>query len=195
MRLFPMVMALGLLVPIVSGGETQMKSLTGKRVVLVIASQNFRDEEFSEPYDLLTRAGATVKVACSKLTPARGMLGKVVTPDLTLADVRVEELDALIFIGGSGATEYYENPIAHKLAVDAVQRQKILGAICLGPGTLARAGVLKDKKATCFLSASTILEQGGAKLVRLPVVQDGKIITGNGPQAAKLFAEAILNAL
>jgi len=195
MRCSLMVIAVGLLVPILSGGETQMKSLTGKHVVLIIASQNFRDEELSEAYDLLTRAGATVKVACSKLTPARGMLGKMVTPDLTLGDIRIEDLDALIFIGGSGATEYYENPIAHKLAVDAVQRQKILGAICLGPGTLARAGVLKDRKATCFYSVNPLLEKGGAKLVRLPVVQDGKIITGNGPQAAKAFAEAILNAL
>ena len=46
MKVLGTLLALGLLMPIVSGGETKMKSLAGKRIVLVIASQNFRDEEF-----------------------------------------------------------------------------------------------------------------------------------------------------
>lgn len=195
MKVLVTLLVLGLLGPIVSGGEAKMKSLAGKRVVLVIASQNFRDEEFSESYDLLTAAGATVKVACSKVTPARGMFGKTVTPDMTLADVRVADLDALVFVGGNGATEYYENPLARKLAVDMAHTQKILAAICLAPGTLANAGVLKGRRATCYVSAAPILERGGATVVRLPVIQDGNIITGNGPQAARAFAEALLKAL
>ena len=172
-----------------------MNTLKKKSVVMIIAGDNFRDEEFTEPFNLLTASGATVKVASSRKTPAKGMLGKQVIPDLLLKDVAATNFDAVIFVGGSGAQEYFDDPAAHRVAREAAEQGKVLAAICIAPATLANAGVLKDKKATCFPSVGNALQKGGATLVRQPVVQDGRLITADGPSSAGAFARSIVAEL
>ena len=49
------------------------KALTGKKIVMIIAPQNFRDEELFEPKQILTEKGAEVKVASASLETAGGM--------------------------------------------------------------------------------------------------------------------------
>jgi protease I len=169
--------------------------LRGKRVVLVIPSRNFRDEELTEPLALLRQLGAEVRVASPVSSPVQGMLGKIIKPDLTLAQVRVTELDALVFIGGSGANLLWDDPQAHDLAVAADNAEKVLGAICIAPVTLARAGVLKGRKATCFPAVVGELKQAGATLVPDKVVCDGRLVTAFGPEVAKAFALKIAQAL
>jgi protease I len=160
---------------------------------MIIASSDFRDEEFKVPKDLFEKNGYSIIVASSSLTEATGMLGMKVRPDMTLDKVKVAEFDAVVFVGGSGSTEYFTNKLAHKLATDAFEQGKILAAICLAPIILANAGLLKGKKATCNDPENIIKK--GANYTGKSVEQDGKIITGIGPEASKEFAEAILRSL
>jgi len=175
--------------------EGKMIDLTGMDVLMVIASSDFRDEEFREPAQALAHAMAGVDIASSSKDVAVGMLGCRVTPDLLLSEVDVSKYAAVIFVGGSGAKEYFRNADAHKLARDAVEQDKLVGAICIAPSTLANAGVLKGKKATCFSSEKDNLAAKGAKVVKKNVVRDGKIITADGPESASAFAKAICEAL
>ena len=62
----------------------ELPNLEGKRVVMVVAQRDFRDEELLEPKALLEKAGARVTVASSSLVPATGELGAKVTPDVLL---------------------------------------------------------------------------------------------------------------
>lgn len=172
-----------------------MKTLTGKQVVMIIASRDFRDEELAEPFALLTQAGAKVTVASSKKAPAVGMLGKTVTPDLLLADVKATNYDAVVFVGGGGAQEYFADATAQRLAQDSVKAGKLLGAICIAPAILANAGVLKGRQAVCFPSVVPILKKGGATVPAQDVVRDGRLVTATGPQAARPFAQALVMAL
>jgi protease I len=172
-----------------------MIDLTGMDVLLVIASNDFRDEEYREPAQALARAMAGVVIASSSKEPAVGMFGGSVTPDLLLTDVDVSNYAAVIFVGGSGASEYFKDAAAHKIAQDAVEQGKLACAICIAPSTLANAGVLKGKKATCFASEKANLEAKGAKVVKENVVRDGKIITADGPDSSAAFAKTICEAL
>ena len=75
-----------------------------------------------------------------------------------------------------------------------------MAAICIAPEILAKAGVLKEKKATVWSSSIDqgpveFLENEGAEHVEEPVVVDGKIITGNGPEAATEFGQKIVEVL
>ena len=74
---------------------------------------------------------------------------------------------------------------------------KVVAAICLAPVVLARAGILKQKKATVYDSPVAVMEmkKGKAVLVGQPVVTDGRIVTANGPLAAKDFAAAVVKEL
>ena len=170
-------------------------SLQGKSILMIIAHQDFRDEEYKEPRQIFESRGATVSVASSSLEVARGMVGAQVKPDLLLKDVAVGDYDAIVFVGGSGAQEYWNDPVAHAIAQEAVAQGKVLAAICIAPTTLAKAGVLKDKKVTAFSSEAGALKAGGANYSGALVERDGLIITGNGPTAATKFADEIAKAL
>lgn len=192
---FLVIIALG---TSVYGEEAAMRApatLSGKKVLMIIAADGFQDEEFGQPYNLMTQLGATVKLACSRKGTVKGIFGCQVTPDLLVGECKADDYDAIVFIGGPGASEYFNNPEAHALVRAAAAKGKVLGAICIAPVTLANAGVLKDKKAAVFPSEQDQLVSHGARLVRENVVVDGRIITAVGPQAAREFAEAIVRLL
>lgn len=184
-----------LMIGTASGKEPAMNSLSGKKVAIIIAHKDFRDEEFAQPYTVLSGAGATVTVASSKSGTAQGMLGKRVEVQHLLKDLDAANFDAVIFIGGVGAQEFFKEPAAHKLARDATSQGKVVGAICIAPAILAHAGVVEGKQATGFPSILPDLRKAGAKVVAQPVVQDGKLITADGPASAAKFAATLLEAL
>ena len=97
-----------------------LPDLSGKSVLMIIASRDFRDEELQEPESILEQKGAQVTIACSALGEARGMKGMKVKPDITLDQVNVEDYDAVIFIGGSGAEEYWNDSKAHNIARETI---------------------------------------------------------------------------
>lgn len=172
-----------------------MPDLKGKKVLIIIAAKDFRDEEFFEPYNRLRQCGATVTVASSVKGAVVSMFGKTVTTDRQIAECKVEDYDAVVFIGGSGASEFFTNAFAHALATAAVAQDKVLAAICIAPVTLANAGVLKGKKATGFPSIRGQLSARGAQVLDQEVVQDGKLLTASGPKAAGEFAAALVKML
>jgi len=166
-----------------------------KRVVLIIPEDKFRDEELMQPKAFLEKNAIEVKVASTTLNPVIGMLGAKVKPDILVSDIKVEDFDAIVFIGGSGSAQYWDDPFAHQIARKANNSGRILAAICIAPVTLARAGVLKGKRATVFSSEADLLTAEGAKYTAKPLEKDGNIITAGGPSAAREFAEELLKAL
>lgn len=170
-------------------------SLAGKNAVLVVAPKNFRDEELFETRDALERAGVAVKVASSASGNVKGLLGGAAKPDLALADASANDFDAVVFIGGSGSSVYFSDKAALGLAKSAFASGRVVGAICIAPSILANAGILKGKRATAYQSEKTNLEAKGAEWSGEAVVTDGRVITANGPAAAKRFGEAIAAAL
>lgn len=165
------------------------------QALLVIAQTLFRDEEYAHPKDMLEQSGVRVTTASIEAGECRGKLGMKAHADLSLRDARASEYDAIVFVGGGGAQVYFDDPIAHELAHAALDQGAILGAICIGPSILARAGVLEGVRATSFPSQEADLRSHGALYSSEPVVRDGQIITANGPQAARSFGELIAAAL
>ncbi len=168
--------------------------MDGRHVVIVIAPERFRDEELEVPRQAFLRAGHRVTVASTRQGTATGMLGANVKVDTTVARVVPAECDALVIAGGSGAPAHLwdaEPLLALVKAVHAAGRP--VGAICLAPPILARAGVLLRRRATCFPAERAVLElkRGGATPVEEPVVRDGTIVTAIGPEAATAFADAL----
>jgi protease I len=166
-----------------------------KKVAIIVASDNFRDEEFTEPKELLEEAGVEIVVASSSLKVSRGYFGTEAKPEILIDDLRVDDFDAIIFVGGSGAQEYFDNLSAHRIAVEAIEKDKILAAICIAPSILANAKVLSGKRVTSFSSEKSNLQQKGAIYTGASVEVDGKIVTADGPKSAKEFGEAILKLL
>ena len=165
------------------------------KILAVIASRDFKDKELLTPKKIFENNGYKVVVASSSLKISRGVDGAEVKPDILLKDVNADDYVAIVFIGGPGASEYWNNQIAHRIAREAMKKKKVLAAICIAPVTLANAGVLSHKKATAWFSEANNLIKKGAFYTGSAVEQDGNLITANGPSAASEFAHSILKAL
>ena len=172
-----------------------MNELQGKRILMVIASKGYRDEELNVPKKMFVEAGAVVDIAADKPGKARGMLGSRIDSNILYNEADVGKYDAVIFVGGVGSKIYWNDPKAHSLAKQVIEKSKLLCAICLAPATLANAGVLRDKTATSYTMASGALKKAGANYTGRAVEIDGDIITGEGPRAAEEFAAAIITQL
>lgn len=166
-----------------------------KKAIMVISKNDFRDEELEVPKSILEDSGIKVIIASSSLRTAKGMLGMKVDPDIAVEEIELEDYDALIFVGGVGAREYWDDPDIHKLIKDTLDANKVLGAICLAPVTLANAGVLKNERATVWPSEANRLKSKGAIYTAEAVEIDGNIVTANGPDAVEEFGEAIVEVL
>ncbi len=162
---------------------------------MVIAHEIFRDEEYLQPKKILETAGIKVITASSSLEPATGKLGTIVHPDVLVQESRAAEYDAIVFIGGSGSRNYFHDPAAHALAKEAVEREKLLAAICSAAGILAQADVIKGKEVTSYPAEAEMIEQHGAHYTGKDVEIDGRLITANGPAAAADFGRAIRKKL
>jgi len=157
---------------------------------MIIAPENFKDEEYYIPKNIFEANNFNV-VTASTILSARSFAGKIQKVDVLVSDANAKNYDAVIFVGGPGASIYFNDKKAHELAKNA----KTICAICIAPSTLANAGILKGKKATCWPSEKGNLENNGAIYTNEAVVVDGDLITANGPGAAKQFGETIVKKL
>ncbi|MCD6422169.1 DJ-1/PfpI family protein [bacterium] len=165
------------------------------KVLFVIAPENFRDEEYFEPKEVLEEGGFAVETASLKTGEIVGAGGETVEATLLVKEVNPQEYEAVVFVGGPGMVELVDNPEFISLAKKFKEAGKIVGAICVAPAILANAGLLKGISATCWEGANETLLRGGANLVNKPVVWAGKIVTANGPASAREFGETLLRAL
>ncbi len=182
-------------VPPADGEEAVPVQATGKKVLIVVPQIDFQDKEFTTVRDALSQAGCQFAVATRDHAAAVGVSGTSVTPDVLLSEVSIDDYDAVVFIGGPGAETLYNLEDARNIAVEAVKENKVVGAICLAPVILARAGVLEGRRATVYYSMSRELDKNGAEYTGASVEVDGRIITGNGPEASGEFALTFLQSL
>lgn len=171
----------------------------GKKILMVIAPENFRDEELFVPKEHFEGKGMEVTVASTKKGECIGARGRSANSDIMLDEVNVGDYDAFVFVGGGGTPIIRKEERALEIAREAAAKGKVLGAICWATTILAKAGVLEGKRATVWdgpdaefgMKTSEYLEEQGATYSDEGFVVDGKIVTADGPAHAKEFAQAI----
>jgi protease I len=166
-----------------------------KTALMVIAPEIFRDEEYALPKRVFESHGISVVTASTRAGVCRGKLGMTAIAEVSLADAAAQVWDAVVFIGGGGASVFFDDETAHGLAQDTLRRGAVLAAICIAPSTLARTGLLDGVRATAFPSQREDLVTHGASWDDGPVVVDGGIVTANGPEAAEAFGQTIVGLL
>lgn len=165
------------------------------RILMIIAPQNFRDEEYFEPKDEFEAAGYEVDTASTKIGEATGSRGGLAMVDMLLSDVRTDAYDTVVYVGGSGSYILDDDVQAHRIAQEFFAAGKLVNAICHAPIIVAKAGLLTGRRATVFSADQDELSKLGARYVASPVVTDDHFITADGPASATQFARTIIRAL
>ncbi|MFH1623197.1 MAG: DJ-1 family glyoxalase III [Candidatus Aenigmatarchaeota archaeon] len=158
------------------------------RLVMPLAD-GFEEIEAFVPLSVLRGAGVQVDIVGLAGSIATGGHNTRVATDRRLADVRPDDYDGIIIPGGSrGCANLERSKAAMDLISDMDEKGKLVAAICAAPALLAKAGVLRNRKATVYPGMERELPypRPGS------VVVDGNVITSQGPGTAMEFALEIL---
>ena len=176
-----------------------MPSIDGAKI-LIMATNRFEESELFGPREILLRRGAEVTLASLDRDEIMATVhddpGKTILPDLTIAEARAEDYDALLLPGGVGNPDRLrmdEAAVALIKAFDAVG--KPIGAICHAPWLLAEADVLRGKRATSWPSIRTDIRNAGAEVVDEAAVTDGHLVTSRKPDDVPAFTAALIAAI
>jgi protein deglycase len=163
----------------------------GKHAVVVLAD-GFEELEAIAPIDLLRRAGIKVTILGVSSLDVRGSHDIVIKAARLLKDFS-EPYDALILPGGPGHKHLLESSQVIEMVKTAFSRNLLCAAICAAPVVLAKAGILADKKVTCFPGNEDKL--AGGRFIDQKSITDGNVITSRGAGTAIEFALDIITYL
>jgi cyclohexyl-isocyanide hydratase len=127
--------------------------------------------------------------------PVASDLGLAIAPTATLAECP-KNLDLLFVPGGTeGTLAVMKDKRVLSWLSDRASRARHITSVCTGAMILAKAGLLKGKRATSHWAARPALSDFGATPVDARVVTDGNVTTGAGVSAGLDFGIALVGAL
>jgi len=187
--------------------------LKGKRVA-IIAANEFEDIELLYPLIRLSEEGAEVAVvpimrgSHPRPVAQKPVTGRYGTPIpfgflregerhviMKLDEINPREFDALIIPGGFSPDRLRVIPEVLKLVREFHEEGKLIAAICHGPQVLISAGIVKDRRMTCYEAVKYDLVNAGAIYVDEPAVKDGNIISARVPDDLPEFCRLIIDSL
>lgn len=162
---------------------------------LVLLAEGAEEMEATITVDVLRRAAIEVVVAgLAGADPVRCSRGVRLVPDVALADA-AGPFDVVVLPGGKGgADRLAASPAVGEILRAQVTAGRLVAAICAAPIALAAHGVLGGLRMACHPSVNDVVAAHG-KLTHAPVVEDGPLVTSQGPGTAFLFALAIITRL
>lgn len=176
--------------------------------VLLFAPQGFEDLEVAAFTDIIgwTRVLKEVRPVDMEITAfKKNVCSKhnlTIKAHKILDEVKVKDYDALIIPGGfndSGYTEVYDKKVL-TLIKNAYKNGCIIVAMCVGSLTVAKAGILKGKRATTYALSERhdnlqTLRDYGAITTKQRIVVSDRIITNRGPDTSVDVAFKLLEML
>jgi 4-methyl-5(b-hydroxyethyl)-thiazole monophosphate biosynthesis len=160
---------------------------------LVILHEKFEEIEAVVAIDILRRAEVDVCVASvGKERTVRGAHGIAIEADKTLHHCDLTAFNALIIPGGPGIFDIRGNKEVEKVIAAFAADGRIIGAICAAPLLLKDCNLLFNRYHTAHFSVCDELKNAQSGKA---VMEDGNIITANGPGAAFPFAIGLARRL
>jgi 4-methyl-5(b-hydroxyethyl)-thiazole monophosphate biosynthesis len=155
--------------------------------VCVLLADGFEEIEAVTIIDVLRRAEVDVVALGVKGKTVQGAHGLKLEADKTLKEAAGESWAMVILPGGlPGATNLRDDPDVQALIKKQSAKGGKLAAICAAPIALGAAGILENRRATCYPGFEDQL--AGARVREERVVADGNLITSRGPGTALEFA-------
>ncbi|MEM2130099.1 MAG: DJ-1/PfpI family protein [Candidatus Bathyarchaeia archaeon] len=163
--------------------------------VLFLAA-GFEEVEAVSVVDVLRRCDVRVVVAGLEAGVVEGAHGLRVVPDVLIDDVCVGDFDAVVCPGGNpGYVNLRRDSRVLRMVREAFDGGKLVAAICAAPAVLSDAGILNGKRCTIYPGMEAELVRGGGIPVSGLVVEDGNVVTSQGPATALLFAFKVAERL
>lgn len=169
------------------------EKLKGKKIAFLL-TDGFEQVEFTQPWDEIKSAGATVELVSLKSGEIQGMnhheKGDKFTVEKLVADVSASDYDGLVLPGGVANPDTLRtDEKAVSFVKEFFEQKKPVAAICHGPWTLVEAGVLKGRKVTSWPSLKTDIQNAGGQWVDAEVQVDQGLVTSRKPDDLNAFCK------
>ncbi len=163
--------------------------------VYMLLARGFEESEAIVPADLLKRAGATViLVATEGGLAVPGAHGITVTADMTIDEVRKEDIDCVVLPGGAMGTQLLgNNPKVLDIIEHAASRGIYIGAICAAPSILGKMRLLDGRKAAVYPGFDESMKH--ASVTGKKVEQDDIFVTAEGMGVSFEFGFKLIETL
>lgn len=160
--------------------------------VIVLFKNGFEEIEALSPVDVLRRAGIEVSMVGMDEKLVQSSHGITIQMDEVYSDALLNA-DVVILPGGQpGSNNLRDDERVITLLKKFNEEHKLICAICAAPIVLNKAGLLKDKKFTCYPGC----EEGiHGQYQDVLVYEEDNMITARGPAAALQFGYTILEHL
>lgn len=163
----------------------------GKHIV-ILTGPGAEDPELIVPLYWLQTVG-DIKVATHNDLDTIAKHGYPIKPTVKIADLRVDDFNAVIVPGGLEAPDRLRQvEIITKFVADMYHAGRLVSSTCHGPWVLISAGIMKDKHATGYPGIKDDLVNAGALYEASPVVVDGNLITSDHPRNITSWMEATI---
>lgn len=170
-------------------------SLSGKQIGVLVENL-YQELELWYPILRFREEGAEVKIiGPESLQIYTSKHGYPATSDICAEKVNINEFDAIIIPGGYAPDIMRTHKAMVNLVRDAFHKGKVVAAICHAGWMLASAGILKGKKATCYVAIKDDISNAGAEYIDQEVVRDGNLITSRKPDDLPAFCKTVIEAL
>ena len=166
-----------------------------RSILLILPADNFNEQEFLTVKTVLCRKNFNIFIASDAHTLCIGSDGLRVRADVNLYNMHVQNFAAVVYIGGEGVRNYWNNLMLQKIASDFNKANKIVAAICSAPVILAKAGVLSEREVTCYPADKKEIEKTNLIYKDQPVIVCGNIITAQSPETSSEFVNMIVSHL
>ena len=161
--------------------------------VAVVLADGFEEIEALTPVDVFRRAGFDCQMVGLVSKDVTGSHGIQVKAD-TVFTGDLSDMDLVVLPGGMpGSARLRDHDGLIAALVNHAEKGKYTAAICAAPIVLARAGLLKEKRYTCFPGVEAQIEDGLHQTDL--VVTDGRIVTSRGAGTALAFAYHLVDLL
>lgn len=161
--------------------------------VAVVLADGFEEIEAIAPIDIFRRAGFDCQMIGLGGPVIEGSHGIRVQVD-SVFEGDLSNFDLIVLPGGMPGTIHLLNSETLGMALqNAVSQDKTVAAICAAPLVLDKAGLLNERRYTCFPGKEKEI-LSGIHVVE-DVVIDGPIVTSRGAGTSLIFAYQLVNLL
>jgi protease I len=130
-----------------------------------------------------------------KRGPITGKHGYEINADIAFKDVNPADYDILVISGGKGPEKMRLDKDALEIVKHFFREKKPVAAICHGPQVLVSAGVIKGRKATCWIGIRDDIIAAGAFYEDNEVVVDGNLVSSRNPGDLFAFGREMIKLL
>ena len=121
--------------------------------------------------------------------------GYGVESNTTFSDVSTDGFEAILLIGGRAPEYLRHNVELINLVKEFDANEKWIFSVCHGIQILIAAGLVKDKRMTCYEHVRFELECAGGEFDEHEAVRDGRFVTAQTWQSHPDFYREIFNCL